>query len=74
LKTIFRTYEIKIQSSSHTLRKTFGRKVYENHNQSEHALVLLMDLFNHSSIKITRLYLGLRQEEMNNVYEGISLY
>lgn len=74
LKEIFNRYSLRIQASSHTLRKSFGRKVYQNHNQSEHSLVLLMNIFNHSSIQITRLYLGLRQEEINNVYEGIELY
>ena len=74
LKEIFNRYSLKIQASSHTLRKSFGRKVYQNNNQSEHSLVLLMNIFNHSSIQITRLYLGLRQEEINNVYESIELF
>lgn len=74
LKEIFTKYSLKTQVSSHTLRKSFGRKVYENNNQSEHSLVLLMNIFNHSSIQITRLYLGLRQEEINNVYESIELF
>jgi len=74
LKEIFNRYSIKIQPSSHSLRKAFGRKVYANLNESEHGLVLLMNIFNHSSIQITRLYLGLRQEEINNVYEGIELF
>jgi integrase len=74
LKVIFRRYSLKIQASSHSLRKSFGRKVYENHNQSEHALVLLMNIFNHSSIQTTRLYLGLRQEEINDVYQTMSLF
>ena len=54
--------------SSHSLRKTFGRRVYENMNQSEHALTMLCEIFNHSNLKMTRTYLGLKQEEFNNVY------
>ena len=54
--------------SSHSLRKTFGRRVYENMNQSEHALTMLCEIFNHSNLKMTRAYLGLKQEEFNSVY------
>jgi integrase len=54
--------------SSHSLRKSFGRRVYEMNGRSEHALVLLSDIFGHSSLTITRRYLGLRREEIANVY------
>jgi len=57
-----------INVSSHSLRKSFGRRVYENNNESEKALMKLSELFNHSSLSITRKYLGLRQEELNEVY------
>ncbi len=53
-----------------SLRKTFGRQVYNmNSDNSELALVKLMELFNHSSVTITKRYLGLRQEELLNAYE-----
>ncbi|MFD2726287.1 tyrosine-type recombinase/integrase [Hyunsoonleella rubra] len=54
--------------SSHSLRKTFGRRVWENDNESERSLVYLSEIFNHSSIQMTRIYLGIRQEELNEVY------
>ena len=54
--------------STHSLRKTFGRRVYDMLNQSEHALTLLSDIFSHSNVQITRIYLGLKQEEFNSVY------
>ena len=54
--------------SSHSLRKTFGRRVYEMNGKSEHSLVLLSDIFGHSNLAITRRYLGLRREEIANVY------
>ena len=66
LKTIFNSN--KLQISSHSLRKSFARRVYQNHNESENALVLLSDIFSHSSIAITRRYLGIRQETISNVY------
>ena len=54
-------------------RKTFGRQVYNmNSESSELALVKLMELFNHSSVSITKRYLGLRQEELLNTYDCLS--
>jgi site-specific recombinase XerD len=66
LKTLFNTK--KLQISSHSLRKSFARRVYQNHNESENSLVLLSDIFSHSSISITRRYLGIRSETISNVY------
>ena len=66
LKDIFAGYAPNI--STHSLRKSFGRRVYEMNKRSEHSLVLLSDIFAHSSLAITRRYLGLRKEEIANVY------
>lgn len=54
--------------SSHSLRKSFGRRVWENDNESERSLIYLSEIFNHSSIQMTRIYLGIRQAELNEVY------
>ncbi len=73
LKEVKKRYNLKIgHISCHSLRKTFGRQVYNmNGNNSELALVKLMELFNHSSEAVTKRYLGLRQEEILEVYEGL---
>lgn len=68
LKDVFKKESKKENISTHSLRKTFGRRVYDSLNQSEHALTLLSDIFSHSSVQITRTYLGLKQEEFNDVY------
>lgn len=70
LKYIKVKYGLKINNiSTHTLRKTFGRKVFESAGeQSEMALVRLMELFNHSSVAITKRYLGIRQQELMETY------
>lgn len=71
LKEVKKKYKLKIKNfSCHSLRKTFGRQVYNmNSENSELALVKLMELFNHSSVTITKRYLGLRQEELLNTYD-----
>lgn len=33
---------------------------------------MLMDIFNHSSLAITKRYIGLRQEEVAQTYESLS--
>jgi site-specific recombinase XerD len=74
LKEIKERYNIKIEHfSTHSLRKTFGRKVVENAGEnSEMALIKLSELFNHSSPQITRKYLGLRHEELMEVYDTLT--
>ena len=74
LKEIKRKYRLKVKNfSCHSLRKTFGRQVYNmNSENSELALVKLMELFNHSSLAITKRYLGLRQEEILQTYDCLS--
>ncbi|MBE6273901.1 MAG: site-specific integrase [Bacteroides sp.] len=74
LKDIKKKYKVKIKNfSCHSLRKTFGRQVYNmNDSSSELALVKLMELFNHSSIAITKRYLGLRQEEILQTYDCLT--
>lgn len=54
--------------SSHSLRKTFGRRVWNNNQNTDLALVLLSEIFDHSTVSETRKYLGLRSEEIANIY------
>jgi len=57
--------------SSHSLRKTFGRRVWENDGESERALIMLSKIFNHTSIGTTRVYLGIQQEEIDDIYMNL---
>lgn len=73
LKDLKNRYSLKIDHlSTHSLRKTFGRRVFESSENAELALVKLMELFNHSSVAITKRYLGLRQEEILQAYDCLS--
>lgn len=58
----------KTNYSSHSFRKTLGRRIWTVNDFSEKSLLLLSELFGHSSIKITKIYLGIRQEEIGDVY------
>ena len=73
-KEIKKRYRLKINNfSCHSLRKTFGRQVYNMNNEnSELALVKLMELFNHSSIMTTKRYLAIRQQELLETYDCLS--
>ena len=74
LKEIKANYKLSIKNfSCHSLRKTFGRQVYnQNADNAELALVKLMELFNHSNVAITKRYLGLRQEELLHTYDCLT--
>ena len=69
LKVIFSKYNVKVQNpSSHTLRKTFGKRIYEMDGQSDRSLIYLSDIFGHSSTAITRSYIGITQDQIKDVY------
>jgi integrase len=73
-KSIKSKYNLKIgHFSTHSMRKTFGRRVVEAAGEnSEFALIKLSELFNHSDVKTTRRYLGLRTEELLETYDLLS--
>jgi len=76
LKKIKGHYHIKSAKvfSSHTLRKTFGRRVWLNEcdkGRGDQALVLLCDVFGHANVATTKRYLGIRQEEILSVYDSL---
>ena len=70
-KDIKRKYGLKIDHfSTHSLRKTFGRKVVESAGMNaEMALIRLSELYNHRDVATTRRYLGLRQSELLETYD-----
>jgi integrase len=70
LKVFRFKYRLNINNfSTHTLRKTFGRHIWENSGYSEKAITLLSDIFNHSSYRITRRYLGINDDDIDGVYD-----
>lgn len=58
---------------THSLRKTFGYHVWHNAEDKEKALVMLMAIFNHSSVATTKKYIGILDEEIEDVFNGLNL-
>jgi integrase len=75
LKELLVKYRIRVKGnvSTHTFRKTLGRRVVEVNNYSSESLVLLMELFGHSNMGITKRYLGITKDEIHNVYDCLTL-
>ncbi len=70
-KEIKQRYNLKIDHfSTHTMRKTFGRKVFESAGtDAPLALMRLQTLFNHASPTITKKYLGITDSELESSYD-----
>lgn len=75
LKRIFKKYGIELEGnvSSHMFRKTLGNRVLRLNNYSNESIVLLMELFGHSSVALTKRYLGIREREILDVYDSLRL-
>ena len=55
--------------SPHSLRKTFGYQAWQQGVQP----VMLMEIYNHSSFTITKRYLGIQQDDRDEVFKNICL-
>lgn len=67
-------YGIKVGNfSSHSFRKSFGREYWEKAGRTDSALLLLSEIYNHVDISTTKRYLGIRDEELSEVYEMIEV-
>lgn len=53
----------------HSLRKTFGYHAWKQGTQP----AMLMNIYNHSSYQVTQRYLGIEQDDRDNVYLHIQL-
>ena len=64
-----RSIGIKEKIGTHTLRKTFGYHAYKNGYDIE----IIQKLFNHSSPSITLRYIGITQDNLDDVYLSLDL-
>ena len=62
--------------TSHTLRKTYARKIYEDakaEGKQANALVFLMDILGHKDLRVTLVYIGITQEDKDSLTSKIWL-
>lgn len=69
INDVAKSVGIKEKIGTHTLRKTFGYHAYNN----GYDIALIQKLFNHSSPSVTLRYIGITQDEMDNVYLSLEL-
>ena len=55
--------------NTHSLRKIWGWNAWRN----GYSPALIMDTLNHSNLGVTRRYLGIRQDEINSLYENLNI-
>ncbi|MCB0495652.1 MAG: tyrosine-type recombinase/integrase [Cyclobacteriaceae bacterium] len=68
-KNILEKADIETENpSSHTLRKTFAYRVFDNKGKDEQALIFVGEVLNHSSTQYTRKYLGIRRNQVKEAY------
>jgi integrase len=60
----------KKQVSTHSLRKSGARFLYDENNRSEDVFLKISMILNHSSTQVSRRYLGITKEEILDVYAG----
>lgn len=69
INDVAKSVGIKEKIGTHTLRKTFGYHAYNN----GYDITLIQKLFNHSSPAVTLRYIGITQDEMDDVYLSLDL-
>lgn len=66
-------YNLNIENfSSHSLRKTFARRIYDTANDREYSLIKLSMVLGHSNCAITRRYIGVKREELLDCYSHLT--
>ena len=70
IKLACKDLDINANVGTHTMRKTFG---YHHYKQFKD-IAILQAIFNHSSPEVTKRYIGITQDEVNNSYMLLNLF
>lgn len=73
IKGIMRELRIEGRYATHTLRKTFGYHIMKQSGNDPRTLLLLQQIFGHSSSAITLRYIGFTEEEIDDTYKKLNL-
>lgn len=65
--------DIKQNIGSHSLRKTFGFWCWHQAEDKNKALVILQQIFSHSSTQVTARYIGILDDEIEDMFNSIDL-
>lgn len=69
LKNAAQAVGIKDNIGTHSLRKTWGYHAWKNGFNP----ALIMETLNHSNLAVTKRYLGIRQDDINDLYGQLNL-
>ena len=64
IRTASESLKFRTRVSCHSLRKTFGYHAWKNGVSP----AVIMEIYNHSNFAVTRRYLGITQDDKNEVY------
>lgn len=73
LKQAAKTVGIKYPLATHSLRKSFCRLRYDNAEDKSKVLVELMVLLAHSSVNVTKRYICINEEELEELFNSVSI-
>lgn len=74
LKQIKAKYNIAADHfSTHSFRKTFGRFVYDSPGDKSENLIKLNVILKHSSLEVTKRYIGITKDEISSLFESIEI-
>lgn len=69
LKEAAEAVGIKENIGTHSLRKTWEYHAWK----SGYNPALIMETLNHSNLSVTKRYLGIRQDEINDLYDNLNI-
>ncbi|MBS4536497.1 tyrosine-type recombinase/integrase [Clostridium sp. D2Q-14] len=69
LKSAAKAVGVEDNIGTHTLRKTWGYHAWKNGFNP----ALIMETLNHSNLSVTKRYLGIRQDDINDLYDSLNI-